>query len=355
MSAIATKLAQGFLSKHWKKIVAFIVSVIISVLILIMVIVAVIASFFQQSSTMGSYGTGQVPQAVKQYESAITEELKKYGREDQINVVLAITTQESGGTASKDIMQASESLGLAPNTIQDPNYSIEVGVRYFDQVLTEAENAGVDVDTAIQSYNMGSGYIDFVSNNGGKHSKELAQQFSNQMKSQLGWGVYGDPNYVDHVKRYMGGATNGNAVVVTGEGDLQHPYAGNDPSSYITTSEFGYRSDPYSGVSTLHAGIDLAPMGSANLPIGVAEKGVVILNTYHFSGGNMMYVQHENGLVTAYLHMVTRPAVSVGETVEKGQIIGHTGTTGKSTGVHLHFEVHEGRGNQVNPRKYVEF
>src|SRR5699024_12739117 len=93
--------------------------------------------------------------------------------------------------------------------------------------------------TAIQAYNMGNGYIDFVAANGGEHSEELAQQFSNQMKAQLGWSVYGDPNYVSNVKRYMGEARN-NVGVVTAEGILQVPYVNlNQGENYIVTSEFG--------------------------------------------------------------------------------------------------------------------
>ena len=113
----------------------------------------------------------------------LNQELAKYGRADNLHVMLAITTQESGGSASLDIMQASESLGLPPNTIQDPLFSIQVGVRYFDEVMTQEENKGVDIDSGIQAYNMGNGYIDFVAQNGGKHFVELAQQFSRKNES----------------------------------------------------------------------------------------------------------------------------------------------------------------------------
>lgn len=170
----------------------------------------------QEESNLGTYGAGQIPPAVLQYKPSIEAELEKHGMEEHINVLLAITTQESGGTASLDIMQASESLGLAPNTIQNPMYSIKVGVDYFATVVNQANKAGVDIETAIQAYNMGSGFIDFVAEHGGQYSVELAQQFSNQMKSTLGWSVYGDPHYVAHVKRYMGSATGEN-VEITGE------------------------------------------------------------------------------------------------------------------------------------------
>lgn len=192
------------------------------ILLLVVIMVVLFVMFFtlfqqqQQESSTGTYGAGQVPQAVLQYKPAIEVELKKHGMEEHINVLLAITTQESGGTASLDVMQASESLGLAPNTIQDPLYSIEVGVNYFVNVVNQANKAGVDMDTAIQAYNMGNGFINFVAENGGKYSQELAQQFSTNMKNKLGWTVYGDPKYVNHVKRYMG-SSNGETVEVTGE------------------------------------------------------------------------------------------------------------------------------------------
>jgi len=163
----------------------------------------IVGVFIVRPFGLGTYGPGEVPQEVRQWQPQMEEELARYGREEDIYIILAITTQESGGVASSDIMQASESVGLPPNTIEDPRYSIEAGVNYYDQLMTEAERVGVDIDTAIQAYNMGIGYIDFVKDNGGQHSEELAQEFSNQMQEQLDTDVYGDPNYVDHVKRYM--------------------------------------------------------------------------------------------------------------------------------------------------------
>lgn len=342
-----------------KSFIKKILPIIVTFIIVIVIVIAMIVSLLGQSS-LGTYGTGEIPEAVLVYKPHIEEELKKYGREEHINVLLAITTQESGGTASLDIMQSSESLGLPPNTISDPLYSIKVGVSYFDEVMTEAENAGVDVDTAIQAYNMGNGYIDFVAANGGEHSEELAQQFSNQMKAQLGWSVYGDPNYVSNVKRYMGEAMN-NVGVVTAEGILQDPYVNhNQGENYIVTSEFGGRIHPKTGEYKPHNGIDLAPIGSANLPIASAGNGTVIFSGYTHGGGYTITIRHdgylaENGetLHTRYVHLSQPPFFKVGETVFKGDVIGLTGTTGTSTtGVHLHYEVEEGLGNPVNPRKY---
>lgn len=343
-----------------KKYANIIIMAIVAIFISFALLVAVVSSLFTGSS--GTYGAGEIPPAVKQWQPQIEAELEKYGRKEHINVLLAITTQESGGTASLDIMQASESLGLAPNTIQDPLYSIEVGVRYFDEVMTQAENAEVDVDTAIQAYNMGNGYIDFVSENGGEHTKDLAQQFSDQMKSQLGWNVYGDPNYVENVKQYMGNYSRENVGAETEYGILQHPYIHLEPAQYLTSSEFGIRVHPIYGTRKLHAGIDLAPIGSEALSIASSAEGVVDFAGYHSTAGNMVRIRHDgylaqNGevLYTVYMHLAQPSSLKTSQIVEKGDIIGLTGTSGGSTGVHLHFEVHEGYGNQVNPRKYIAF
>lgn len=161
----------------------------------------------------GQYTIGsQLSQAVLQYEEIVHGALLQYELEEHTPLVLAIMMQESGGTASLDVMQASESVGLPPNTITDPIYSIEVGVAHFKKVLAKQERLGVDLDTAIQSYNYGSGYMDFVAANGGKHSAALAQTFSEQQAAKLGWQSYGDPEYVAHVKRYVGTMREGEVI-----------------------------------------------------------------------------------------------------------------------------------------------
>lgn len=323
--------------------------------------IGIVASLL--NTNLGTYGSAEIPEAVTQWEPQIYKELEKYGREEHINLVLAIVARESGGVSSLDIMQASESLGYPPNTITNPLYSIEVGVGYFDEVMTQAENAGVDIDTAIQSYNMGNGYIDFIVANGGEHSNELAQQFSNQMKIQLGRIVYGDPNYVDNVKQYLGEYSSSESVgEATDFGILQHPYYGQE-GQFVVTSEFSpARVNPKTGVLKPHNGIDLAPYGASNLPITSSGEGVVIYNDYSSSGGWMIIIRHneyigDNGqmLHTSFLHLSQKSPLGVGQLVDKGQFIGNTGTTGISTGVHLHFEIHEGHGNPVNPRKYLDF
>lgn len=113
----------------------------------------------------------------KKYSPVIHDELEKYHLESYTEVLVALMQQESHGQG-RDPMQASESAGLERNTITDPNQSIQVGVKHFQRALTYGNQKKVDFPTIIQAYNMGIGYIDYVAQHGGKHSEELAKNFS---------------------------------------------------------------------------------------------------------------------------------------------------------------------------------
>ncbi|MEH7299233.1 lysozyme family protein [Neobacillus drentensis] len=114
---------------------------------------------------------------VKKYSPLLQQELAKYHLESQTHVLVALMQQESHGKGG-DPMQASESAGLARNSITDPKQSIQVGVKHFQRVFTYGNQKKVDFPTIIQAYNMGIGYVDYVAQHGGKHSEELAKQFS---------------------------------------------------------------------------------------------------------------------------------------------------------------------------------
>ncbi|MEW2431426.1 M23 family metallopeptidase [Micromonospora sp. NPDC047644] len=102
---------------------------------------------------------------------------------------------------------------------------------------------------------------------------------------------------------------------------------------------------------TLHAGIDLAlPSGT---PIHAAAAGTVTQAGDASDGyGNSVFIDHGNGYLTHYAHQ-SRIAVTVGQAVKAGQVIGYEGATGDATGPHLHFEVHQGMWNQIDPAPFM--
>jgi len=101
-------------------------------------------------------------------------------------------------------------------------------------------------------------------------------------------------------------------------------------------SGFGFRTDPFTGRPALHTGLDFpAEIGT---PIHAAAGGVVQTVEWHPAYGRMVEIDHGNGLVTRYAH-TSKVFVKVGDLVKRGQIVAAIGTTGRSTGPHLHFEV----------------
>ncbi|QBI21899.1 hypothetical protein ER308_03910 [Egibacter rhizosphaerae] len=115
------------------------------------------------------------------------------------------------------------------------------------------------------------------------------------------------------------------------------------------TSSFGYRTHPVLGTQRLHAGIDFgAPTGT---PIRAADGGRVVQAGGRGGYGITVVIDHGGGLSTLYAHQSSLN-VSAGESVSRGDVIGYVGSTGVSTGPHLHFEVREG-GSPVNPAPYL--
>lgn len=120
-------------------------------------------------------------------------------------------------------------------------------------------------------------------------------------------------------------------------------------SGYIT-SAFGFRKDPYRGRSAFHKGVDFA--GARGSPVVAVADGVVSFSGKQSGYGNLVEIRHKDGLVTRYGHC-QKLLVSEGATIERGQTIATLGSTGRSTGPHVHFEVLVD-GKQVNPLTYID-
>ncbi|WP_274361849.1 M23 family metallopeptidase [Paenibacillus thermotolerans] len=116
------------------------------------------------------------------------------------------------------------------------------------------------------------------------------------------------------------------------------------------TSTFGYRKDPFTRRSAYHRGIDFP--GDVNDPVYATAGGKVSRTGYDKAMGNYIFINHGNGLETVYMHL-KKSLVQVGQKVEKGEEIGKLGSTGRSTGPHLHYEVRK-QGTPINPISYLD-
>ncbi len=115
------------------------------------------------------------------------------------------------------------------------------------------------------------------------------------------------------------------------------------------SSLYGYRSDPISGKKEFHQGVDFA--GKPETPITAVAAGIVIWSGLRYGYGDLVEISHGNGYTTRYAHN-KKNLVTVGEKIEKGEIIALMGATGRSTGTHVHFEVLR-YGKHLNPNKYL--
>lgn len=129
-----------------------------------------------------------------------------------------------------------------------------------------------------------------------------------------------------------GGGSSSNPVVDP-SGNWYWPL----PGYYYISSVFGGRYHPITGAWETHTGTDIPAPGGT--PIQCAKDGIVTTSQYNPSYGNYCIIYHGNGYATLYAHMRALPSVKVGESVTAGQVIGYVGTTGSSTGNHLHFEL----------------
>jgi hypothetical protein len=258
-----------------------------------------------------SGGKASVNANVRRYEETVRKYAEQYGIENMTELLLAFMMQESGGNGG-DPMQSSESLGLAPNSIKNPEESIRQGVKYFAQMLEKAKG---DVKLALQSYNFGGGFIDYALSRGG-YSKEVAKQYSDMMAKKKGWSSYGDVNYVDHVLRYYTPDSNGSGGSSTNAPNSTIAHAISVAKSYVgkTKYEMGWgrtesdrRNNKFDCSSFIkyvfdRAGLDiggpyyqvttdtLAKEGRAVSKSNLRVGDLVFANTYKYNGHVMIYL-----------------------------------------------------------------
>ena len=201
------------------------------------------------------------------------------------------------------------------------------------------------IKLALQGYNFGGGYITWALEKHGGYSKANAVEFSKLQAKKMGMSAYGDPDYVEHVLRYYPFGNPSYGIVNTGAGKLGLPIQNMKKGNI--TSPFGHRSSPGGIGSTNHKGLDIAfPTGTHVL---ACEAGKVELAGWNDGLGKCIIISHGGGLKTVYGHL-SRINVTKGQAVVRGQFIGEVGSTGKSTGPHLHLGVMV-NGSYVDPQK----
>ena len=220
---------------------------------------------------------------VLKHQPTVEKYAKEYGISDYVNYLLAIMQVESGGTGTTDVMQASESLGLPLNSLSVED-SIKQGCKYFSELLKSAEAKGCDINTVVQSYNYGGGFIDYVSSHGKKYTFELAVSFAKDksggvkvtykneisIKENGGWRYkYGNMFYVKLVSQYLAVPSFSDATAQAQYDATQHI-----PLSQAKAGDLVFFHSTYNaGTYVTHVGIYAGNnrMYHAGDPIGYAD------------------------------------------------------------------------------------
>ncbi len=141
---------------------------IFTVIICLLLFLFIVTADDEENSTSYFDFSGlNLSEEVLKHQPTVEKYAKEYGISDYVNYLLAIMQVESGGTAT-DVMQSSESMGLPPNSLSTEE-SIKQGCKYFSELLKSAEAKGCDIDTVVQAYNYGGGFIDYVAKHGKKY------------------------------------------------------------------------------------------------------------------------------------------------------------------------------------------
>lgn len=328
----------------------------------------------------GGDGSTYEPQNINQNiigNANIVAWLKKwtaeYGISEYIGLAYALIQVENASTdGTDDIMQSSESAGYPGPGYLTGEASVKQGCKHLADVLKSSFAKGVDVWGAMQSYNFGTAYVSWLASRGGKNTTDLAEIYSRDVVApSLGNTTGATYSYVNAVSQadgrtylYVNGGNFHYAAMIRqyvkvteggGSGDYFLPIA----KPITVTSEFGWRTSPITGEQELHNGIDLVN-GNPNTPIYAAAAGeVVVAGSYPAWYGNYVVIKHSDGWYTGYAHQSVLK-VSEGQIVTKGQQIGNMGTTGPSTGEHLHFQFFKNgpwpsNSDFVNPRTKMKF
>ena len=235
----------------------------------LLLFVAILFSDEQDSGISNiHYGGVNVSAEVLAHKPMVEKYAKEYGVEEYVNILLAIIQVESGGTA-EDVMQSSESLGLPPNSLSTEE-SIKQGVKYFSELLASSERLSVDLESVIQSYNYGGGFLGYVANRGNKYTFELAQSFS---------------------KEYSGGekVSYPNPIAIPINGGWRYVYGGASPTTSFDCSGLTQWTYGKAGINlprTAQQQYDV----TQHIPLSEAQDGDLVFFHSTYNAGS--YITH---------------------------------------------------------------
>ncbi len=272
---------------------------------------------------------------------------------DRMNMIQEIQRADERRIA--ELTAVAEQVAAAQAEMETEKLALEATKAELNDMQAALELKREESDALLQQLNAKGEEYEAKVEAGEDDIEELLQQIAQKEKE---YDIAKDKEYKQWLSTSVPPTTTPKPSTSTGSSSNTPPanvVAGikwTMPCKYTKlTSGYGYRVHPVYGTWKFHSGVDLA--GNKGTPIYASRSGTVTAATYHKSMGNYVTINHGDGFSTSYLHM-THDVVSKGQYVTAGQIIGYMGSTGVSTGPHLHFTIYY-NGQTVNPADYINF
>ena len=272
---------------------------------------------------------------------------------DRLNMVEEIAASDN--RRLQELNDATQAVAQAQNDLELEKADLEATKQELDATQAELDDKRAEADAVIKELVDKSIEIEGMQSDLEKEDQLLIQQIADMEKA---YNEAKHQEWLEYMATYTtvppattapsNGGNNGGGSSGGGSGGGTWLR----PCSYVyMSSPFGLRQSPTSGASTFHQGVDLA--APAGTPIYASRAGIVTIATYSNSAGYYVTINHGDGYSSIYMHM-TNYVVSAGSAVSAGQLIGYVGSTGISTGNHLHFGIAY-NGAYINPCNFLSF
>jgi len=272
---------------------------------------------------------------------------------DRLNIVEEIAASDN--RRLQELSNAADEVEVAQDELVGEKEEMELAKQELDAAEAELDAKRAEADAIIQELLTKADDLAALEEEFERQEQEFLEQIAQKEyeydeAKQREWEAY-MATYVPPTTAPVAGSTNNSTGSNTSSGGTGGSYSGGwvVPCSYTSiTSPFGYRQSPTSGASTYHQGVDLDTGTGWSV---VATRAGTAYTAYGSAAGNYVTIDHHDGFKSIYMHL-NGFAISNGTNVSAGQLIGYTGSTGVSTGDHLHFGISK-NGVYVNPCNYV--
>ena len=272
---------------------------------------------------------------------------------DRLNIVEEIAASDN--RRLKELSKAADDVVVAQGELVSEKDEMELAKQELDAAEAEMDAKRKEADAIIQELLEKADDLSALEDEFERQEAEFLEEIARKEvefdeAKQREWEAY-MATYVPPTTAPPAGSTN-NSTPSNSGGSVGSSGGGGwvRPCSYTSiTSPFGYRQSPTSGASTYHQGVDLDT--GTGWPVVAARAGTVTIAGWGKAAGNYVQINHHDGFSSIYMHL-SSIGVSAGQNVSAGQYIGATGSTGVSTGDHLHFGISL-NGVYVNPCNYV--